>query len=370
MIISKHNYLFLTFIAVCILGCGTLSGCGSNVIAGDGWEDDYSESDADDYGYEDLDYEIDEEDLDNNDDFMAEYASEVYFDKGDYGYDHRIETFLIIGTDASGNEEVGEEYRGAMADFLTLFVIDHTDDSYGFLELDRNTITPVCVTDSLGERLGYYDIQLCFSHYFGSDPESSAENVSEAVRTLLGSLETIDGYYVLNMDSIGILADAVGGVEVTLEDDLTSIDPSFTKGATVLLEGDQAEGYLRARMGIGDGDNKGRMNRQRAFIKAFYDKAMARMASDKSFLNDLYKLLKDMAVTDISGSEVSRIAEAMRKGTNKGIKTIAGETKIEVSEADHEEHEAFYPEEQSIIDAMTDLFSLHLVYSYEELDEE
>ncbi len=319
-------------------------------------EDEFEEDDPED-----------EEDLDSEDDFMEEYANEVYFEKADYGYDHRIESFLIIGTDGSGNEdEIGEEYRGAMADFLTLFVIDHTDDSYGFLELDRNTITPVCVTNSLGDRLGYYDIQLCYSHYYGSDPESSAENTLEAVGTLLGDLETIDGYYALNMDDVGILADAVDGVEVTLEDDLTSIDPSFVPGAAVVLKGDQAEAYLRARMEVGDGDNKGRMRRQRAFINAFYDKAIEKIKSDKTFLNDLYAVMKDAAVTDISGNEVSRIAEAMRRGTNKGIVGIEGETRIEVSQADGEEHEAFYPKEESVIDAMTKLYSLHLLYSYED----
>ena len=374
MIVSKYNHPFLAVLLACLLGCSALSCSVTGVFAEEnpgGSSIEIDEEDLEEDGeYVDLDFELDDEDVDPDDDFMEEYATEVYFDKGDYGYDHRIETFLIIGTDGSGNEEVGENYRGSMADFLTLFVIDHTDDSYGFLELDRNTITPICVTDSLGERLGYYDIQLCYSHYFGSDPESSAENSIEAVSTMLGSLEKIDGYYVLNMDDIGLVADAVGGVEVTLEDDLTSIDPSFTKGSTVLLKGDQAEAFVRARMGVGEGDNKARMRRQRAFINAFYEKAMERVSHDKTFLNDLYQLFDDVAVTDISGNEVSRIAEAMRKGTNKGIVEIEGETKVEVSPADNEEHEAFYPDEDSIIEGMTKLFSLHLIFSYEDLDEE
>ena len=54
--------------------------------------------------------------------------SSVYLDEQVYTYDHRIETFLFIGTDNSGAGE-GEKYSGRMADFLLLMVLDHTDDT-------------------------------------------------------------------------------------------------------------------------------------------------------------------------------------------------------------------------------------------------
>ena len=101
----------------------------------------------------------------------------VYIDSELYGFDHRIETYLFIGTDASGNEDAeGEDYHGAMADFLLFFVMDHTDDTYGAIQIDRNTMTSVTLLDEFGEWAEEREMQICTSHWYGIDPESSAEN--------------------------------------------------------------------------------------------------------------------------------------------------------------------------------------------------
>ncbi len=331
-------------------------------------EDEELLSDDSEDEYDELS-DNDEEELEDY--YIEDYGNELSFESGIYGYDHRIETYLFIGTDDSGNETgtPGVDYRGGMADFLTLLVIDHTDDTYGFLEIDRNTMVTMAVTGVDGEFGGYDDLQICFSHFFGSDPENSCENSVEVVCEYLGELETIDGYYCLNMDDIGALADAVGGVEVTIEDDMTSIDPSFIPGAVVLLKGDQAEAYCRARMDVGEGDNESRMRRQKAYMESFYKKSIDLVKQDSNFVSDLYKLMKDLAVTNISGNDVSRITEAVHSGENKGILDIEGEAVLEKSHSDQEIHEAFYPRESSLIDAMTKLFSLKLIVSFADEEE-
>ena len=295
----------------------------------------------------------------------------VDLDDGLYAFDHRIETFLFIGTDGSGNESgEGKDYQGAMADFLVLMVADHTDDSYGFIQIDRNTVTEINMIDTDGHLIDIRDMQICTSHCYGGNPEESALNTVEAVKYLLGELETIDGYYVLNMTDVGTLSDVVGGVEVTLEDDLTSISPEFKKGATVLLTGEKAEMFVRARKNVGDEDNASRMRRQRTFMDAFRTKVMSRVRNDKNFISTIYKALKNSALTDLSGNDISRIAEMFRKGENKGIFKFEGESKIEVILEDGIEHETFYPSEQSIRDVMTELFSLELLESYDEEEED
>ena len=384
----RNNRLFRSLF-ICVLSASLILGNAAAAFASGGKDSkavdpnmellyDYEEEeeelpDGEDPKDEDIEGEaVDLKDLldeDDADDYIDEYGSELTFDQGIYGYDHRIETYLFIGTDNSGNEagEYGVDYQGGMADFLTLLVIDHTNDTFGFLEIDRNTIVEMPLIDpNGGDELGIEDLQICFSHYFGTDPENSCDNTVDIVCSLLGDLETIDGYYALNMENIGALADEVGGVEVTLEDDLSYIDPSFVPGATVLLKGKQAEDYCRARMEVGEGDNASRMRRQRAYMKAFYEKAMEKLKQNSKFVTDMYKVMKELAVTNISGNDVSRIAEAMRAYNNKGILGIEGEHVIEVSPADNEEHEAFYPEESSIVDAMKELFSLKEIVSFED----
>ena len=53
---------------------------------------------------------------DYDEETSAQWTEEntLYFNGTLYGYDHRIESFLFMGTDASGNEEgTGEDYHGA-----------------------------------------------------------------------------------------------------------------------------------------------------------------------------------------------------------------------------------------------------------------
>ena len=68
----------------------------------------------------------------------------LVIDGDTFGFDHRMETFLFVGTDLSGGQKVGsgDKTRQPMADFLLLLVLDHTRDSIGFLQIDRNTVTP------------------------------------------------------------------------------------------------------------------------------------------------------------------------------------------------------------------------------------
>ena len=295
----------------------------------------------------------------DEDDDSDGYENVLWIGDNEYGYNHSIETFLFIGTDASGNEEgTGNEYRGTLADVLLLMVIDHTEDTFGFLQIDRNTITTVSMIDQKGKDQGRTEEQICTAHWYGANPEQGAENTVDAVKRLVGNLDFIDGYYVLNMDQIGQLNAAVGGVEVTIEDDMTSVDPEFKKGTTITLSDVQAEKFIRARMSLKDDTNASRMRRQRAFMNGFSSKAIRKLKEAPNFANDLWDTFEDVAVTDMSGKDVSKIAEAVRADESKGTLTFEGETRLGYILNDGKEHEEFYPDQESVVEVLTELFSL------------
>ena len=300
--------------------------------------------------------------FDDDEDEDYGYNNVLWIGDDVYGYDDRIETFLFIGTDASGNETgKGKDYRGTLADVLILMVIDHTDDTYGFLQIDRNTITTVSMIDQNGEDQGGSEEQINTAHWYGSSPVQGAENTVEAVKTVVGDIDDIDGYYVLNMDQIGALNDSIGGVEVTIEEDMTVVDPAFKKGKTILLSNEQAEKYIRARTILEDDTNASRMRRQRAYMDGYSSKAMEKLKEDPSFINDLWDSLQEVAVTDMTGKDVSKIAEALRADESKGILSYEGETKLGHLLQDGKEHEEFYPSEESMVEVLTKLFSLEKV---------
>ena len=80
---------------------------------------------------------LDRRDTGNTDDDEEDdYAyvsgdNEIIFDGKIYKLDHNVKNYLIMGTDASGNEDAkGEAYQGSMADFLMLMMSDETDKNY------------------------------------------------------------------------------------------------------------------------------------------------------------------------------------------------------------------------------------------------
>ena len=91
-----------------------------------------------------------------------------------YGLLHKVTTWLILGTDASGDEKgTGEAYQGAMADFLMLVVFDEENKTYGAIQLNRDTMTEVSLIDKQGEGEATAEIQLCTAHWYGGSRQQN-----------------------------------------------------------------------------------------------------------------------------------------------------------------------------------------------------
>jgi LCP family protein required for cell wall assembly len=271
---------------------------------------------------------------------------------------HKVKTYLIMGTDASGNEEAqDEEYQGSMADFLLLLVVDEQEESYGYIQLNRDTMTDVPLMNANGKANASAKIQLCTAHWYGGNKKLSCKNTVNAVKDLIGGIP-IDGYYALKMDAIGQLNHAVGGVTVTVEDDFTGEDASMSPGATVTLNDEQAELFTTARMGVGDGENESRMRRQRAYMEAFFEKAEGLMTEDAQFITTFLEALEDDATSDIKLGVLAKSIQQTQGYTSKGMLVPEGETKIGQALADGLDHAEFYVDESSLEDILLTLYPL------------
>ena len=195
-----------------------------------------------------------------------------------YEYYHDFENYLLIGTDATGNNKNGADYQGSMADFLMLVIVDKTENTYSFLQFNRDTMTEVALIDHNGEGEATANIQLCTAHWYGGNREQSCENTVKSVKKLLGGIQ-IDGYYELNMNEIPKLNSMVDGVTVTLEDDFSKKYPKMKKGATINLDDEQAYAYVHDRYGVGDEENTSRMKRQQQYMTGFFKKLQEKVIS-------------------------------------------------------------------------------------------
>ena len=261
----------------------------------------------------------------------------------------RLTTILVMGVDHDTQDSY--EYRKAgQADFLRLMVLDDADKTVQQLQIDRDTITPVTVLGLLGDRYEPVTQQICLGYAFGDGRQTSCEVTVEAVENLLGGQE-IDQYLAMGLDGISTLNDLAGGVTVTLEDDFSAADPAMTKGATLTLQGDQAEIFVRRRMDIGEGTNEARMVRQEEYLTQLSAQLESRVQQDQQFTAQVYDALQPYLVTDLAKGRLVNEVWAAKDDTVEPAIALEGEHKVA-----EDGFTEFYPTEESIQKAVLELF--------------
>lgn len=202
-----------------------------------------------------------------------------------------ITSILLIGYDhyAEGEDQALHGYSGGgQADLLLLVVLDHRADEIRMLQIDRDAMTRVRVTDANGMQHDRSSLQICLAHAYGDTREKNNANTVLAVETLLGiegagDGAAIDYYIAMDISGISRLNDLMGGVTVTVGEDMTALDPEMRQGARLTLTGEQAEIFCRARMGLGDQKNTSRMARQRQYMSAAGEKLRLLLREDAGF---------------------------------------------------------------------------------------
>ena len=268
------------------------------------------------------------------------------YDGQEYPMKPHLQTVLLIGTDAleayeEKTEGVKPFYNYHQADFLTLVVLDTDNNTAEILQLNRDTMTDVPWLDVLGEYGGTEFKQLCLAYNYGDGGMKSCKNTVSAVSGLLLDAP-IDHYIQIPMTAIGVLNDLVGGVPVTIEEDLTAIDPAFTEGAAVWLDGVQAEKFVRARMGLENDTNLARMKRQRQYLDSFQKRAREAFHSDSEFMVKLLEKLSEFLQSDLTAQQLSDLLTRLDTCEISPIRYAEGELKT------GERYYEFYPEEGSL----------------------
>ena len=229
-----------------------------------------------------------------------------------------VTTLLIAGTDQHGDPDTrgSKMYRhGSAVDFLMLLAIDHTSKQIHQLQIDRDTMTDVVILGVFGNEVGTRQMQICLSHYYGDTLEANAYYTIRALQNLLDGIE-IDGYYVIDYSAIPVLNDALGGVTVHLDYDMTSVNPEWEQGKTVTLQGRQAETFVRTRMTVGRGTNEERMDRQGEYMRQAVNQMNRKVSQDLSFGETLLKSLESIATTNMT---TKRLAEELNQVHNYEI---------------------------------------------------
>ena len=220
-----------------------------------------------------------------------------------------VTTILVGGIDQKTREESSGRVRyqnGGQVDFLLLVAVDRTGKQIHQLQIDRDTIAPVRVVGLFGDDGGTSEMQIALSHRFGATPRDNAENTVRSVQTLLDGLP-IDAYYMIDYRGIAVFNDALGGIRVTVPEDMTSVNPAWTEGSEVTLHGQEAELFVRARKSVGSGTNVERMSRQNAFMQRAIASMKQRIGGDIAFADEIVGTLQALAVSNLTTRELAGV---------------------------------------------------------------
>ncbi len=275
---------------------------------------------------------------------FVEYNGEKYVLKDN------IETFLIIGLDKFEDISVSDSYNNdKQADFLMLFVFDNDSKKCTAIHINRDTMANVNILGLGGTKIDTVLKQIALAHTYGSGKEVSCRNTKDSVEDILLGMK-VDHYISFTMDSVTIMNDLVGGVEVTVLDDFTGIDDTLIKGETVTLMGEHALNYVRTRYGLEDSSNSARMERQQQYINALYDKTISCIEADEEFVVKVADKMKPYVVYDTTEFRLQEFARKFDEYEFIGIRNIEGESKL------GEEFIEFYPNADSVQKIVIELF--------------
>ena len=246
--------------------------------------------------------------------------SQFYYGGDKYSLNSDVESILVMGIDSieTSDKSSSESHQ---ADFIALIVMDKLDNTYSILHLNRDTMTEIKQTDDAGNEYGTFVAQLALAHTYGVDGKFRCRNTVKAVENLLYNI-SIDHYVSFTMDAIPTINDAVGGVTVTLAEDILSIGEDFVKGAKITLDGDQALAFVRYRDDSATTSNLARMERQRQYITALSQQY------EGVSVDSLVEMLADISeylVSDCTANQISLLAERLQEYTYEGTLTLEGE---------------------------------------------
>ena len=277
-------------------------------------------------------------------------AGSIEYEGVAYRPKSRLTTILFMGIDRwNSKTDANTAYRsGGQADFQMLVALDENARTVTAIHISRDLMAEITVLNLLGETIGTRMSQICMAYSYGDGDQKSCELAVKCLSERLNGIR-IDYYLAMQLDGIGALNDALGGVQVTLGEDFSIYDPEMTAGRMLTLTGKQAEYYLRYRYDIGDGSNASRMLRQCEYMEAA-KQALAERWEESDILA-IYNAIEPYIVTDMNRGRLVNLANRAQRFSILPIVELKGENVI----GDSGLYE-FYPDEDDLMRVILDTF--------------
>lgn len=223
-----------------------------------------------------------------------------------YCYRENTINILVMGIDKDTVMAERDHSTNSVGQADTIFVasLDMDNQEMRLIAVHRDTMVSLEKYNGQGEYLGVQQGQITLQYAYGDGQKQSCELMKEQVSNILGGIP-IYGYVALNLNTIPAINDAIGGVEVTMEENYTRYDRAFQKGKTVRLKGDQVLHFIRSRDTKEEGSAYDRLMRQKTYLKAFASQAKTALGGNIQIVLDLLKELEGNFETDLNEADIT-----------------------------------------------------------------
>lgn len=231
-----------------------------------------------------------------------------------YALNENMVSIAVIGYDRRTEAVVPGKSVG-QADAVMVLAANLDTGQVTGIGIPRDSM--VEVGEFMGEEFtGMNTMQLCLAYAYGDGGQTSSEYTTAAISRVLYNMPV--NYYVsLDMDGVGALANAVGGVPVT---PLQSIPgTNIVKGQDTVLFGNNALKYIQWRDTSVLTSSLDRQARQSQFVQAFCKEALSSAKGGVGTLVSLFNTARDYGITNLGVDDFTYLASTV---LNTGVSSV------------------------------------------------
>lgn len=231
----------------------------------------------------------------------------------EYVYRDNIINILCLGIDKEEEMGVRNDADASMgqADAIFLLSVDLDEDRIRLIAVPRDTMVTLQMHTADGTYVGETEGQITLQYAYGDGKELSATLMAQQVSSIMGNIP-IHAYMVVNVHSLWMLNDEIGGVDIVMDADYTKFNPAFVEGETVHLTGNLLENFIRGRDKRDPEGAYTRMHRMKLYMMGFFEQAKKAVQKDFMLPIEMLSVLEKDIVTNVTADEVVYlVAEGM-----------------------------------------------------------
>ena len=275
----------------------------------------------------------------------------VEFNGKKYVYNEDMTAILCIGVDKDKFSDTPDvQGKNGQADALFLCAMDTKTGKTTLIPVSRDTMVDIDIYSGDGNYISSSRKQLCLSYAYGDGKHTSCENTVRSVSRLFYGLP-INSYVAIDLKAIEVLSEKVDGVTVIPDEDFSYLGYNYYKGVETNLKGTKARIFVQGRDQTKLDSNLNRMARQKQFVTAFFNEAIAKTREKITFPVDVYNSSKEYMITDLDVAEISFLASCVLKNSiGLQYKSIKGNV------VKGEKHAEYYADDESVYNTVIEVF--------------